>query len=143
MNGTLKLVLTGTAIVSLGMIGACKGHHGHDPQKLKQHVDTSLKKVGATKEQRDRIDGITDRIIADGSGICKNNQGLGKTVAGALLQDQPDGERLHLVVEEKAKELTAFAHRTVDSLIEISQTLTPQQRSELKARCEAAHGAEK
>src|SRR6185369_2754316 len=121
MRTSLKVVVAGmAAVVSLGMLSGCKGHHGHghDPEKLKEHVDSCLKKVGATQEQRQKIAGITDRIIADGSEICKNNKGLGKKFADCLLLDKPNKEWLHQTVNEKAKELTAFAHRTVDSLIE-------------------------
>ena len=143
MRTSLKVVVAGmAAVVSLGMLSGCKGHHGHghDPEKLKEHVDSCLKKVGATQEQRQKIAGITDRIIADGSEICKNNKGLGKKFADCLLLDKPNKEWLHQTVNEKAKELTAFAHRTVDSLIEVSGNLTSEQRAQLKEKCEKAHG---
>lgn len=143
MKKTLKVVAAGMAVVSMGTLAACKAHHGHDPKKLKEHVETSLKKVGATDEQRLKIGAVTDRIIADGGELCKNSQGLGKKFVGCLLLDKPNKEWLHQTVDEKAKELTAFAHRTVDSLIEISGMLTAEQRSELKTRYDASHATKK
>lgn len=143
MKKTLKAVVAGMAILSVGTFAACKSHHsGHDPKKLKEHVEASLKKVGATDEQRLKIGVVTDRIIADGSDLCKNSQGLGKKMTDCFLLDKPNKEWLHQTVDEKAKEMTAFAHRTVDSLIEISGMLTGEQRAKLQTRYNAAHGTE-
>lgn len=137
---TLKVLVAVMAVISLGTLVACKAHHGHDPEKLKDHVEASLKKVGATEEQQAKIGVVTDRILADGGELCKKSQGLGKQFTDCLLQEQPNKEWLHQTVDEKAKELTAFAHRTVDSLIEISGMLTVEQRTKLKTRYDAAHG---
>jgi len=87
-----------------------------------------------------KIGAVTDRIIADGSDLCRNSQGLGKKFAGCLLLDKPDKEWLHQTVDEKAKEMTAFAHRTVDNLIEISGMLTGEQRAKLQTSYDATHG---
>lgn len=140
MKTTLKMLVAVMAVISLGTLAACKAHHGHDPGKLKEHVEASLKKVGATKEQQAKIGVVTDRILADGGELCKKNQGLGRQFSDALLQEEPNQEWLHQAVDEKAKELTAFAHRTVDSLIEISGMLTVEQRTKLKSKYDAAHG---
>lgn len=141
MKKALKAVVAGIAVLSVGTLAACTSHHSsHDPKKLKEHVEASLKKVDATDEQRLKIGAVTDRIIADGGDLCKSSQGLGKKIADCLLLDKPDKEWLHRTVDEKAGELTAFAHRTVDSLIEISGVLTSGQRTKLQAGYEAAHG---
>lgn len=140
MKKMLKAVVAGMAILSVGALAACKPHSGHDAKKLKEHVEASLKKVGATDEQLVKIGAVTDKIIADGSDLCKNSQGLGKKFAGCLLLDKPNKEWLHQTVDEKAKEMTAFAHRTVDNLIEISGMLTGEQRAKLLTSYDAAHG---
>lgn len=140
MMTSFKAAAACLVVVSLSALTACKADHGHDPKKLKSHIDKSLKKVGASEEQRAKIAVISDRIIADGGGLCKASQGLPKKFAACLLLDQPNKQWLHQTVDEKAKELTAFAHRTVDSLIEISGTLTPEQRAKLQAGYESAHG---
>lgn len=144
MKKTLKVVVAGMAILSVGALAACKPHHGgHDLKKLKEHVEASLKKVGATDEQRVKIGAVTDKIIADGGNLCKSSQGLGKKFVSCLLLDKPNKEWLHQTVDEKAQEMTAFAHRTVDSLIEISGMLTAEQRTKLNTRYDAAHGTGK
>jgi Spy/CpxP family protein refolding chaperone len=139
---TLKMMAAGLAVVAMGTLSACKCHkgQGHDPEKMKQHVTSSLKKIGATEEQQKNIGVVSDRIIADGSELYQSNQGLGKKVVGCLLLDQPNKGWLHQTVDDKAREMTAFAHRTVDSLIEISAMLTPEQRKNLSSRYEDAHG---
>lgn len=134
----------GVVLVS-GALTACKHHgsHGDLSGKLKEHVDASLNKVGATDEQKAKIGVVTDQIVADGQQLRKNDQGLKAKVVGCLLLDTPDREWLHNTVDEKAKEFTGFAHRTVDRLIEISAVLSPEQRSELKKRFVSAHDEKK
>jgi Spy/CpxP family protein refolding chaperone len=130
-----KAVVAILAVVSAGMVSGCKhGHHGCDPKILKEHVDSKLKAIGATEEQRTKIGGIADHIIADFTEIHKKNKGLKQQFVGCLLLDKPNAEWLHRTVDEKAQELAAFAHRTVDCLIAASGNLTPEQRAELRKR---------
>lgn len=144
MKKGFKAVAVVVAVASLGVLAACKhGHQGFGPEKLKEHVESELKKIGATDEQQTKIGTISDRIIADCGEIHKNSKELSQKFVDCLLLDNPNREWLHRTVDEKAKEFTAFAHRTIDSLIEISGTLTPEQRAEVKKRFEAAHGAGK
>lgn len=144
MKKGFKAIAAVMAVASLGALAACKhGHQGHDPKELKGHIESTLKKIGATEEQQAKIGAITDRIIADCGEIHKNSQGLRQKVVACLLLDNPDREWLHKTVDEKAKELTTFAHRTVDSLVEISGTLTAEQRAELKTRYDASHATKK
>jgi Spy/CpxP family protein refolding chaperone len=144
MKKGFKAVAAVMAVASLGALAACRhGHQGHDPKKLKEHIESTLKKIGTTEEQQAKIGPVTDRIIADCGEVHKSGQGLRQKFVADLLRDNPDRAGLHGMVDEKAKEFTAFAHRTIDSLIEISATLTSGQRAELKKRFEAAHGAGK
>jgi Spy/CpxP family protein refolding chaperone len=144
-NGMKAIAAILGAVLVSGSLAACKHHgsHGDHFEKVKEHIDTSLKKVGATDEQRTKIGGITDQIVTDGQQLRKSNQGLKARFVGCLLLDTPNREWLHTTVDEKAKEFTSFAHRTVDRLIEISAVLTPEQRSELKKGFESSHGAKK
>lgn len=144
-----KGIKAAAAILGVVLVGgsltACKHHgtHGDQSDKIREHVGASLKKVSASDLQRAKIDGIMDQIASDGKQLCQNSQGLKNKVVGCLLLDTPDRAWLHGTVDEKARELTGFAHRTVDRLIEISAVLTPQQRLELKSGFESAHGAKK
>lgn len=141
MKKLFKAAAVILGVASFGALAACNhGSFSHDPKKLKGHIESKLKSLGASDEQRAKIGGITDRMIADCGEIHKNSKGLRQQVVGCLLLDNPDREWLHRTVDEKAKELAAFAHRTVDSLIEISGTLTHEQRAELKKRLETGHG---
>jgi Spy/CpxP family protein refolding chaperone len=144
-----KRMQTVAAILGVVLVGgsltACKHHSmGSDHTKqIKEHLDASLKKVDATAEQRAKIGSVVDEISADGKQICAANQGLKAKVVGCLLLDTPNSTWLHATVDEKAKELTGFAHRTVDRLIRMSAVLSPEQRAELKKRFEHSHGEKK
>lgn len=138
MRKAVKAVAAVVAVASLGTLAACKvSPMAHNPEKLKAHVDSKLRSVGATEEQRTKIRAITDRIISECGQIHKNNKGLYRKFIGCLLLDTPDREWLHRTVDEKTAELAGFAHRTVDSLIEISGTLTSGQRAEIRKQIEA------
>jgi len=134
-------VILGIVLVG-GTLGACKHHgsHGDHAEQIKEHIDASLKKIDATDEQRAKIGVVTNQIVTDGQLLCKNDPELKAKIIGCFLLDTPNREWLHTTVDEKAKELTGFAHRTVDRLIEISAVLTPGQRSELKKKFDSAHG---
>ena len=133
-----KSVVAVVAVVSAGMLSACKhGHSGCDPKMLKEHVDSKLKAIGATGDQRAKIGGITDGIVADLQELQQKNKGISQKFIGCLLLDKPDSQWLHATVDEKAQELAAFAHRTVDRLIDVSGNLTPEQRAEIRKRVAA------
>jgi Spy/CpxP family protein refolding chaperone len=141
---TTITAILGAVLVS-GSLTACKHHgmSGDHSKQIKAHLDSSLKKVGASEEQKAKIDGIADQISADGKQIYTGNAGLKSKVVGCLLLDNPNREWLHATVDEKAKELTGFAHRSIDRLIEISAVLTPEQRQELKKGFDSTHGEKK
>lgn len=142
MKKTMKAVGAIAGVVLLGaVLGACRPHGSHDDhvKQLREHFDASLKKVGATDEQRAKIGGVTDQIVADGQQLSKSHKDVAAKVAGCLLLDNPNREWLHKTVDEKSLEVTGFAHRTIDHLIEISAMLTSEQRVKLKEKIESAH----
>lgn len=143
MKKQMKAVGAVVGVILLGgALGACRPHgsHGGHGKQLREHFDASLKKVGTTKEQMAKINGVTDQIVADGRQVSKSNKGVAAKVAGGLLLDNPDRQGLHKAVDDKAQEFAGFAHRTVDRLIEISAMLTSEQRAKLKKGLESAHG---
>lgn len=143
MKKGMKTAAAILGVVLVTGVSACKhgGSHGGHAAKLKEHVNDSLKKVGASDEQKVKINGVMDQIAADGRLLRTSSRGVKTEFVGRILQDAPDREWLHTTVDEKGRELTAFAHRTIDRLIEISAVLTPGQRSELKNSFQASHGA--
>ncbi len=144
-NGMRAVAAVLGVVIMGGAMAGCKHHcsHGDVTGKLKEHVDVSLKKVGATDEQRKKINADMELITADGQQLYKSNQGLTTKVVGTLLQDVPDSQWLHKTVDEKDLEFTGFAHRAVDRFVAMAAVLNHEQRVELQKRFEAAHGATK
>lgn len=132
-------------VIMCGALAACKHHgsSGDHGEKAKEHMNATLKKIGASEDQRTKISGVMDVIVADGQQLRTENREIKGAIVACLLQDTPDRIWLHATVDEKARTFTGFAHRTVDRLVEISAMLTPQQRTVLKDRFASSHGAEK
>ena len=53
MTRRMKTVAAAVAVLSVGVLAACKHQHGsHNLQELKEHVDVTMKKIGVSEEQR-------------------------------------------------------------------------------------------
>ena len=150
----MKKHLKGTTLIAVGLLVcfslvACKhfSNAHHDPAKfvnmVETHIDNVLDSVDVTEEQREKINLITEQIIADVEEVYGNQLEDREKIVACILLDEPDRDWLHTQVEKRSKKWTEFSHRSVDRLIEISAVLTAEQRSELMARYNKAHGANK
>jgi Spy/CpxP family protein refolding chaperone len=132
-----------------GLLSACHPRHGYhgDPERIaarvEKHIDRVLSKIDATEDQTNQIHLIVGQVIEDARQMHEQGAATRGTVAAELFSDTPDREWLHQRVDEKAKEMAAFSHRTVDRLIDISAVLTPEQRVELHQRFADAHAFER
>lgn len=136
-----------TLLFTGSMLSACHNHFRDHmtpekvAEKMLDHVDRGLKKLGTTDEQNEKIHLITSRISEDAIQTHKScSAGKSRLIAN-LLSDNPNREELHQQVDEKAKATTEFVHRVMDRMIEISAVLSREQRYELMKRYESKHGS--
>lgn len=142
-NNVVLLVAVLLICVFLSLAG-CQRQQLTDPEKMGQkfetYFDRVLKSIDATAEQKEKINAIITEIRRDAVTVYHaNDLNQGLIVKGILTAD-PDATVLHEQLHQKTMEMDAFAHRTLDHLLEINALLTAEQRAELKYRYEQSHG---
>ena len=142
-NNVVLLVAVLLICVFLSLAG-CQRQQLTDPEKMGQKFETYfdhvLKSIDATAEQKEKINAIITEIRRDAVTVYHANdlnQGL---IVNGILTADPDATVLHEQLHQKTMEMDAFAHRTLDHLLEINALLTAEQRAELKYRYEQSHG---
>ena len=136
-----------TLLFTESILSACHSHFRDHmtpekvAEKLQNHVDRGLKKVGTTDEQNEKIHLITSQIADDAIQTHKScSAGKSRLIAN-LLSETPNREELHQRVDEKAKATTEFVHRVMARMLEINAVLSRDQRYELMKRYESKHGS--
>ncbi len=131
------------AVVALGAAGC--GHHGHprDPAQVaafvNKRVDDLLDDVDATPDQRTKIHGIADRMLAEAQQAHADHDQVHATLLAEWKADVPDKAKLHALVDARADALRKLAHDAVDAGVEAHDVLTPAQREKLAKKAERWH----
>jgi periplasmic protein CpxP/Spy len=145
--GVMGVGLAGLAGIVLltGFHGGCGGRgHGHDPAAIQamvtEHLDDMLDDLDATPAQRERIQAVKDRLLANGLAMRGARQAAVQEVLAQWKSDQPDVARLHALVDERVDAFRTFAHEAVDGAVEVHGTLTPEQRAKITKKAERRMG---
>jgi periplasmic protein CpxP/Spy len=149
LGGTAALVVvvgTAAALTGFGPGGCGHWRHGHgrDPAAMaafvENRVDDALDDVDATPAQREQIQSIVKGLVADAQKLREGHGADHGELLALWKSDAPDAARLHALVDERAAELTAFAHRAADAAMELHATLTPEQRAQVTRKLERRMG---
>jgi Spy/CpxP family protein refolding chaperone len=127
-----------------GFRGGCGGHgHGRDPAQVAAFVndrlDDALDDLEATPDQRTRIHGIADRLLAEGKAIHAGHDEARAALLAEWKAEKPDRAKLHALVDARADALRKLAHDAVDAGIEAHEVLTPAQREKVARKAERMH----
>ena len=71
---------------------------------------------------------MTQRLVKEGFELKKANKDTRNEVLAQWESATPDKQKLHGIVDSRAEELKAFAHKIVDGALEIHGILTAAQR---------------
>jgi Spy/CpxP family protein refolding chaperone len=113
-------------------------HHGHGPVMagmIGGHVEEMLDELDATEAQRQQVNRIKDRLLADGRAL--HAEGLHQDLLAILRQERPDPTQLYDRVDAHAEAMKAFGHKLADAALEVHDILTPEQRQKLAAHVRA------
>jgi len=142
----LLLAVGGLLLLGTGFATGCHrgpgGHHG-DPAKVAafvtDRVDDALDDLDATPAQREKIDVVKDRLLAEGAKLHGDREALHAELLAAWKAENVDRARLHAIVDERIEALRAFAHAAVDGAAEAHDVLTPEQRAKVAKKAERMH----
>ena len=132
-----------TAVVLAGGMHRMGGHgHGHaGGEGVDWFVNGALDDLEVTDAQRARVLAVKERLVAE----VHRLHGEHEVVHAAFLRewqtDSMDKAALHTLVDSRLEELRASLHGVVDGVVEIHDTLTPDQRRRLVAKVQEMHGS--
>jgi len=121
-------------------------HRHHAPassgelaEHLAHKVEYLLDGVDASAAQRKQADALVQRLSPEMFGLLNDARAVRGELKAALLAEQLDKAR----IEELRARLDVLADRlvdtSVDTLVGLSEILTPAQRSQVKQRLERMH----
>lgn len=133
-------------LVGVGVAGtlAVTGHsHAHFGSSRHAAMDSSaaqelagwrvhwmLNKVNATPEQKQQVEGIVRKAIADLAPVREQGRDLREQLTRLLSAPQVDRQALETLRAEKLKTADQVSQRVTQAMADIAQVLTPQQRGQ-------------
>ena len=150
-------IVAGSILLLAGGLVAVAGLHGHGahgghaemkgaggpmmiPHMVSWLVDQTLSEVGATEAQRTQVIAVKDRVLSQAMALHGAHDTTHAEFKAQWDAERMDAPRLHALVDARVDELRRVLHTSVDGIVEIHDTLTPQQRRTLTERIEAMHG---
>jgi len=140
------LAVAGGLLLSAGFASGCHrgpGGHHRDPAELAkfvtERVDDALDDLDATPAQRERINAVKDRLLAEGAKARGDRDALHAELLAQWKADPIDRARLHQIVDERIDALRAFAHAAADGAADAHDVLTPEQRAKVAKKAERMH----
>lgn len=134
-----KVLAIGGAVVlagagaGFGMRAKSKMHARGDFDEFMQwKIEKTLTEIDATPEQSEKINAILDDLKDQGFALHDAKRETHQAFKAELSKDEPDVEALHELVDARTAEFNEFAHEVVDAVVEIQQTLTPEQRAQVE-----------
>jgi len=128
-----------SAIVLLAGFGP--GHRGgggpFDPERayrfISFRVDSKLDDLKATDAQRQQVHALKEDLFNEGKKLHEGQEAARKELMAQWDADRVDANRVHKIVDERLDAFRAFAHKAADAAIRLHDTLSPEQRAQLKA----------
>ena len=140
------LIIAAAGLVAIGLLAGFGFGHGRgpmDPKKMEKFVTWRINDVmddiNATPTQRNAVLAVKDRLLPEVGRLMMERKGTHDQFAQAWASDKPDAKALHALIDQRADELRALAHKVLDGALEVHATLTPAQREQLAAQAEEMH----
>lgn len=154
MKTTVILGMTGLALAA-GLVAVAQVHGGHPghgphggggalavPDMVEWLADNALDGIGASESQRAKVLAVKDRVMAEAKTLHAAHDATHEEFKRQWEQDKMDSTRLHALVDARLEDLKRVLDTAVDGVVEVHDTLTPEQRKALIARLQAVHGTE-
>jgi Spy/CpxP family protein refolding chaperone len=144
---TLTLLAAASGLLlSAGFTSGCHrgpGGHHRDPAEVAKfvtdRVDDALDDLDATPAQREKINAVKDKLLAEGTKLRGDREALHAELLAQWKADPIDRGRLHQIVDQRIDALRAFAHAAADGAADAHDVLTPEQRAKVAKKAERMH----
>ncbi|MFO0405391.1 MAG: Spy/CpxP family protein refolding chaperone [Labrys sp. (in: a-proteobacteria)] len=159
---TRRILLTGTVLAGLVTAGAVAaggmgrgmdgdeggwggwrhggfGHHGHrgGPERVGFMVDKALNFVDATPEQTQKVKAIVDQAMTDMRAMREEMQGTREQAIELLKAPTIDRAAAEKLRVERMAAMDERSKKMVAAMLDIAETLTPEQRAKLATEIES------
>lgn len=137
-----KLLFVVTAFALLTGFGRCGHRHRHDisgedaKEMAEDHVEDFIDHVDATEPQAQQLRAVAKPLIDDIPSLIEDHRATQSALRAEWASPNPDKEKVHQIIDERASELTKLVHRIADAVFEAHQILTPEQRQEIQEHWE-------
>lgn len=145
-GATAALIIGGALVLPLGEATAGffgRHHDRHSPEAVREKVGFAtewiLSRVDATDEQQAEVAEILDRTVAELAPLHDGSEADRAAFVAALTGPNVNRAALEDLRAEKLVEMTVASEQIVQSLADIAEVLTPEQRQELLAMAERWH----
>lgn len=148
-GAALALAMAGAATVAVSAHGSDEGWSpglaGAAPAELAEHVarmsEHIYAEVGATAEQKARLDPIFDQAAGDLAGMHAHMREGHERVLQLLTQDTIDRDALERLRADHLHAADEASRRIVQLVADVAEVLTPAQRRILAERIAQHHAA--
>ena len=130
MVGLLVVVLASQSL-AMGRRPARPQGPGHE--RMAQGI---IKKLDLTDEQKARFKAEQEKMKQAMEASHKKVKELADKMKAELEKDAPDRKKVHAYIDQMSKLRKEMQIRRMDSLLDLRQTLTPEQRSKFKKMLE-------
>lgn len=144
----LALVVAGIFASADGANAMGRGHWGHhgdrDPEAMKEHlamgVERMLRHVDASDEQKDRATEIAEAAFDALAPMLATHRDGRERMVALLSEEAIDREALEALRAELVARFDTASRTLAESLADLAETLTPEQRAELLEHGRGHHG---
>ena len=120
------------------------GHHGHDPEEMKEHmalaVDQVLRRLDASDEQRDEVGAIADRTFDALLPLAGEHRESRERMLEILSAETVDRDALEALRAESFTRFETASKTLTDGLADLAEVLTLEQRQELLEHAQRRRG---
>jgi hypothetical protein len=92
---------------------------------------SALSKIDADEQQRESAEQIKVRLLERFDQAQLGRASVRKEFVDAFERPEPDSQRLHALLDERARIYEEAAHAVLDGALELHGVLSPEQRAEI------------
>lgn len=135
-----------------GGFGGGFGHGGwhmgpgaqSDPQAMKRRIDASVRwmlaDVNATDAQREKIAAIVEATRKEMAPLREKHREARRAVMELLAKPNVDRAAIEAIRAQEIQSADAMSRRFVQSLADVAEVLTPEQRAQLAEKMKSRRG---